>query len=42
MLILKLRCLAMLDQDLCQKNIISVLLAFNILFALSQMVNSFK
>ena len=42
-LILKLRCLVMLDWDFGLNNIISALLAFNdILFALSQMVNSFK
>ena len=42
-LILKLRCLLMLDWDFGLNNIISVLLAFNdIIFALSQMFNSFK
>ena len=43
LLILKLRCLVMLDWDFDQNNIISVLLTFNgILFALSQMFSSFK
>ena len=43
LLILKLRCLVILDWDFGLNNIISVLLAFNdILFALSQMFSSFK
>ena len=41
-LILKLSCLVMLDWDFGLNNIISVLLVFNILFALSQMFSSFK